>query len=114
MRVQVSVVLTGAKRTVFLCDEEEGSSLWGFGWNDSPGFKVFINKCLTCLLFLWVKRVDLSDLGNERRFKVYGMVVGSVGRKNIVGCFGEYILEIRTPIGNLLIRGLRCLGEFGG
>ena len=42
------------------------------------------------------------------------MVIGSVGRKNIVGSLREYILEIRTPIRNLLIRSLRCLGEFGG
>ena len=42
------------------------------------------------------------------------MIIESVGRKNIVGCLREYILEIRTPIGNFLIRSLRCLGEFGG
>ena len=80
--------------------------MWGFGWDDPPGLKVFINKRFACLLFLWVKRVNFSDLGNERGFKVYGMVIGSVGRKNIVSCFREYIFEVRAPIGNLLIRGL--------
>ena len=42
------------------------------------------------------------------------MVVGSVGRKNIVGLFREYVFKVRTPIGNLLIRDFGCLGEFSG
>ena len=31
-----------------------------------------------------------------------------------MGFLREYILEIRAPIGNFLIRSLRCLGEFSG
>ena len=112
--VQVSVVLARAKRTIFFCNKEEGSGLWGLGRNDSSSFKVFIDKCLTCLLLLWVKRVDLGNLWNERRFEVNGVVIGLVGRKNIVGGFRKYILEIRTPVGNFLIWSFRCLGEFGG
>ena len=78
--------------------------MWELGRNDSSGFKVFIDKCLTCLLLFWVKRVDLGNLWNERRFEINAVVIGSVGRKNIVGSFGEYVLEIRTPVGNFLIR----------
>ena len=29
-----------------------------------------------------------------------------------MGSFGEYVLKIRTPVGNFLIWSLRCLGEF--
>ena len=114
MGVQVLVVLAGAKRTIFFSNKEEWSGLWGLGQNDSAGFKVFIDKCFTCLLLLWVKRVDFGDLWNERRFEINGVVIRSVRGKNIVGTFGEYVLEIRTPVGNFLIRSLRCLGEFGG
>ena len=88
------------------CNKEEGSGLWGFGWDDLSSLKVFIDECLAGFLFLRVERVYLGDLWNERGFKVYGVVIGLVGRKNIVGCFREYILEIRTPIGNFLIRSL--------
>ena len=80
--------------------------MWGLGWDNSPGLKVFIDECLACLLFLWVERVYLGDLWNERGFKVYGVVVGLVGRKNIVGLLREHIFEIRTPIRNFLIGSL--------
>ena len=80
--------------------------MWGFGWNDPSSLKVLVNKRLACLLLFQVKRVYLSDFRNERGFKVYGVVIGSVGRKNIVGLLGEYIFKIRAPIGNFLFRGL--------
>ena len=71
----------------------------GLGWDNSPSLKVFIDECLACLLFLWIEGVYLGDLWNKRGFKVYGVVIGSMGRKNIV---------------DFLIRSLRCLGKFGG
>ena len=80
--------------------------MWGLGQNDLAGFKVSIDKCFTCLLLLWVKRVDFGDLWNERRFEINGVVIRLVRGKNIVGTFGEYVLEIRTPVGNFLIRSL--------
>ena len=88
--------------------------MWGFGWDDSPGLKMFINECLACLLFLWVKRVYLGDLWDEQGFKVNSVVVRSMGRKNIVGLFREHVFEIRTPIRNFLVRSLCRLGEFSG
>ena len=94
MRVQVMIILAGAERTVLLCNKEERSGLWGLGWNDLPGLKVFVNKHLACLLFLWVERVYLRDLRNEQGFKVYGVVVGSVGRENIMGLLREYVFEV--------------------
>ena len=42
------------------------------------------------------------------------MVVGLVGRKNIVGFLREHIFKIRTPVRDFLIGSFRCLGEFSG
>ena len=75
---------------------------------------MFINEGLACFLFLWVKRVHFSDLWNERGLEINGVVIWSVGRKNIVGCFGEHVFKVGTPIRNLLIGGLCSLGEFSG
>ena len=41
--------------------------------------KVFLNKGLAGLFFLGVERVNLGDLGYERRLKVNGMVIGAMG-----------------------------------
>ena len=114
MGIQVPIILARAKRTIFLCYKEKGSGLWGLGWNNSSGLKVFIDEHLACLLFLWVERVYLDDLWDERGFKVNGVVIWSVGRKDIVGIFREHIFEVGPPIRDFLVGGLRSLGEFGG
>ena len=112
--VQVSVVLARAKRTILLCDKEERGGLWGFRRDYSSSFKVFVDEHFTGFLFLRVEGIYLGNFGNKRRFKVDGVVVGSMGRKYVVGFLREHIFEIRTPIGDFLIRGFRCLGKFGG
>ena len=66
---------------------------------------IFFNKRLARLLFLRVERVYFGDFWNKRGFKVYGVVVRSVRGKEIVGFLGEYVFEIRAPIGNLLFWG---------
>ena len=114
MGVQVSIVLARTEQAIFLCYKEKGGSLREFGRDNSSGLKVFIDEGLACFLFLWVERIHLSDLGNEQGLKVNGVVVGSVGRKNVVGLFGEHVCKVRTPIRNFLIGGLCHLGEFGG
>ena len=114
MGVQVSIVLARTEQAIFLCYKEKEGSLRGFGRDNSSGLKVFIDEGLACFLFLWVERIHLSDLGNEQGLKVNGVVVGSVGRKNVVGLFGEHVCKVRTPIRNFLIGGLCHLGEFGG
>ena len=114
MGVQVLVVLARMERTIFLCYKEKRGSLWGFGQDNSSGLKVFIDEGLACFLFLWVERVYFSDLGNERGLKVNSVVIGSVGRKNVVGLLREHIVEVRTPIRNFLVGSLCHLGEFGG
>ena len=90
MGVQVSIVLARTERAIFLCYKEKGSGLWGFGRDNLSGLKVF------------------------RGLKIDGVVIGPVGRKNIVGLLREYIFKVRTPIRNFLIGGLCHLGEFGG
>ena len=86
----------------------------GLGWYNSSSFKVFFDKCFACLLFLRVERVYFGDLWDKRGFKVYGMVVGPVRRKEIVGFLGEYIFKIGAPIGDLLFWGFGQLCEFSG
>ena len=88
--------------------------MWGFGWDNSSGLKVFFDECFACVLFLRVKRVYLGDLWNERGFKVNGVVVRSVRRKNVVSLLREHVFEVGTPIRNFLIGSLCHLGEFGG
>ena len=75
---------------------------------------MFVNEGLAHLLFLWVERVYFSDLWNERGFEVYGVVIWSMGRENIMGLLGEYIFKVRTPIRDRLIGGFSSLGEFSG
>ena len=66
---------------------------------------MFIDEGLARFLFLWVKRVHLSNLWNKRRLKVDGVVIGSVGGKNIMGFLGEHIVKVGAPIRDLLVRG---------
>ena len=72
---------------------------------------MFIDEGLARFLFLWVKRIHFSDLWNESGLEINGVVIWSVGRKNIVGCFGEHVFEVRTPIRDLLIGGPLELGR---
>ena len=94
MGVQVPIVLTGMKRTIFRCYKEKGGGLWGFGRDNLSSLKVFIDEGLACFLFLWVEGVHLSDLRNERGLKVNGVVVQSVGRENIVSFLGKHVFEV--------------------
>ena len=75
---------------------------------------MFVDESFACFLFLWVKRIHLSDLWNERELGVNGMVIWSMGRENVMGLLKEHIFEVRTPIGDLLIGNLSSLGQLGG
>ena len=60
------IVLTRAERAIFLSNKEERCSLWGLGWDNSSGLKVFIDESLTCFLFFRIKGVYLSNFWNEQ------------------------------------------------
>ena len=75
MGIQVSIIFARVERAVFLCNEEERSSLRGLGWNDSPSSKMFFNEIFAHLLFFWVKRIYFSNLWDERWLQVNGMVI---------------------------------------
>ena len=64
---------------------------------------MFIDESFACFLFLWVKRIYFSNLWNERRFEVNGVVIWLMRGKNVMGLFGEYVLEVGAPIRDLLI-----------
>ena len=114
MRVQISIILARAEQTILLCNKKEGSGLWRLGWDDSSGLQMFINEGLASFLFLQVKRVHFSDLWNERGFEINGVVIWSMRRQNVMGFLREHILEVGTPIRDLLIRDFSSLGQFGG
>ena len=61
----------------FFWYEEEWWHLWRFGWDDLSRFEVFINKCSTSLLFLWIKWVDFGHSWGEFFIKFDGMDKGS-------------------------------------
>ena len=63
MRVEVAIVLAGAKRSVLFGDKEKGRSLWGFQWDDVTSLKVFFNESSTGFLFLGIEGVYFGDFG---------------------------------------------------
>ena len=75
MGVQILIILARMEQNVSHCDKEEGSSLRGFGRNDSSGLQIFVDESFTCFPFLQVKRIHLCDLWNERGLKINGMVI---------------------------------------
>ena len=94
MAVKVTIILTRTESSIFFWDEEEWSSLWGFGRYNVSHFQVFINKGLTGFLFGRVKRVDFSNLGDEGVLEFNSVIEGSMRRENIISLFGEDIGEI--------------------
>ena len=58
----------------------------GFRRKDTPGLKVFLDKGLTGFLFLGIQRVNFGEFRYKGRFKVNGVVIGAMGREDIV-CF---------------------------
>ena len=66
----------------------------GLGRDNSSSLQMFIDKILARFLFLWVEGVYLSDFWNKGRFKINGVVIWSMGSKNIVRFLGKYILEV--------------------
>ena len=55
---------------------------------------MFIDESLAHFLFFWVKGIYFGYLRNEGGLKVNGVVIWSVGRKNIVGLLGERVFKI--------------------
>ena len=97
MGIQVSVVLAGAKGPIFLWDKKERCGLGGFGWENMSGLEMFLHKGLAGLFFFGVQRVNLGDFGYKRRFKVYGVTIGAVGRKDIICFLREHVVEVFAP-----------------
>ena len=58
--------------------------MWGLGRYNSSGLQVFIDESFASLLFGRVKRVDLSNLGNEGVLEFDGVIERSMRRKNVV------------------------------
>ena len=94
MRIQVSVVLTGVKRTIFFSNKEGRGSLRRLGGNDLSGFKVFINESFASLMFFRVKRVYLSNFWNKQHFEINGVIVQSVRGETVVGFLRKYVFKV--------------------
>ena len=54
MEIQVLIVLTGAKRAIFLGDKKERCYLGGFEWENASSFEVFFNEGQAGFFFLGI------------------------------------------------------------
>ena len=98
--VEVMIILTRVESSIFFWNEEEQSSLWGFGRYNASSFQVFVNESLTSFLFSRIKRVDLHNLGDKGIFEFNGVIEGSMRRENIIHLFREDIGEISAKVGD--------------
>ena len=113
MAVKVAIVLAGTKSSILLWNEEESSSLWGFGGYDASGSQVLINESLAGFLFGGVKGVDFGNLGDERVLKFNGVIKGSMRGENIISFFREDIGEISAKVRDWDIFRFVSLGQLG-
>ena len=99
MFIEVPVILAGAKSSVLLFDEEEGSGLRGVGGTDFSSTKIFIKEGFGSELFVGGERVELPDFWGKRVGEVNFVIVRS-RRGDMVSSF--------------FIKDRRKLGVFGG
>ena len=85
--IDVSIVLTGARATIFFLDKEERGCLWGIGGVDFASFQVFIKEVLHCFLFFGGEGVYFADLRFKSFIKVYLVVIGARRRDMVCGFF---------------------------
>ena len=111
MAVEVTIILTRMESSILFRNEEEWSSLWGFGRYNASGLQVFIDESLASFLFCRVKRVDLSNLRDEGVLEFNGVVERSMRRENIISLFREDVGEVSTKVWDRDFLGFLSLSE---
>ena len=96
--VEVTIILARVESSILFQNEEEWSSLWGFGRYNAPSLQVFVNESFVGFLFSRMKRVDLRNLGDKGIFEFNGVIEGSMRREDIIHLFQEDISEISAKI----------------
>ena len=96
--VKIAIILTRAKSSILLWDEEEWGSLWGLGGYNLSCLQIFIDESFTSFLFSSVKRVDLGDLRGKRVFEFNGVVEESMRGKDIISLLREDICKVNAEI----------------
>ena len=91
--VKVTIILARAESSILFWNEEEWSSLWGFGRYNVPSLQVF-NESLAGFPFGRIKKVNLRNLWNKGVFEFNGMIEGSMRWKDVIRLFREDIGEI--------------------
>ena len=114
MGIQISVVLTWAEGAILFGNEEKWGGLWGLRWDNASGVQVFFDECFTCFHLLRVQGIDLSDFWSEGWLKIDDMVIGLMWGEFVVSLFGEYILEVLTPVRKGGFLSLCLLSNLGG
>ena len=110
MFIEILVILTRMKSSIFLLDEE-GRGLWRLGFTNLARFEVLINEFLTCLHFLGIHQISLSYLWNEGFLEIDGMVKGLLRGKFPILWFVEDLGVLGILQGKLLLYSLCCLGK---
>ena len=73
--------------SILFQNEEEWSSLWGFGGYNVSSLKMFCDKSLAGFLLSRVKGVDFHNIRNKGILEFNGVIEGSMRRKNVIGLF---------------------------
>jgi len=93
MRIDVTVVLTRAERSILLRNKEEGGRLRGLRREDLSFFEVLIDEHFQGFHLLGIERIVLRSSRDERVVEFDSMVKGSMGRKGYFRLL-EHICEI--------------------
>ena len=96
MFIDVSVILAGAKSSVFLFDEKEGGSLERVGGMDFSQGEVFIKEVFGGFLFFGGEVIYLPDFRREGVIKVDFVVIGARRGNVVSGLLGEHGGERRV------------------
>ena len=89
MLIEVTVVLVGAKVSIFLFDKEKGKGLERIERMDFARFEIFVKKVFSGFLLIRGEGVDFPNLRNEGFVKVYFVVIRLRWRYMVSGFFGE-------------------------
>ena len=65
--------------------------------NNPSSLQVFFNKGFACLHLCWVEQVDFGNFGSEVGAKFNGMVIGTMGRKLVMGLLQKDVCKVFAP-----------------
>ena len=75
---------------------------------------MFFNEGFTSFHLHWVERIDFSNFGGKVWMEFDGVVIGTMGRKLVMGLFREDICKVFAPFWDDWFHRLGVLGNLGG